>query len=140
MSCTASKITIQLPRGSSLAGTYPEIERLSGTPLTCKALSLLTGFKLVDGSSLRIEIDCEANIAWVMAQSEKAPELRSILHIAVEGELTQDEITEVCNQFANAACKPGDTTVISPAGIIATVEMKTQGASLEIVRLKVDKK
>ena len=140
MSCTASKITIQLPRGSSLAGTYPEIARLSGTTLTCKALALLTGFKLVDGSSLRIEIDCEANIAWVMAQSEKAPELRSILHIAVEGELTQDEITEVCNQFANAACKPGDTTVISPAGIIATVEMKTQGASLEIVRLKVDKK
>lgn len=102
-------------------------------------MALLTGFKLVDGKQLRIEIDCEANTAWVLAQSEKAPDMRSIIHIAVEGEPTQEEITEVCNQFANAACKPGET-VISPAGIIATVEMKTQGASLEIVRLKVDKK
>ncbi len=140
MSCTASKITSQLPRGSSLAGTYPEIARLSGTTLTCKALALLTGFKLVDGKQLRIEIDCEANTAWVLAQSEKAPDLRSIIHIAVEGEPTQEEITEVCDQFANATCAPGDTTIVSPAGIVARVEEKSSGPGLEVVRLLVDKK
>lgn len=103
-------------------------------------MALLTGFKLVDGKQLRIEIDCEANTAWVLAQSEKAPDLRSIIHIAVEGEPTQEEITEVCNQFANAACKPGDTTIVSPAGIVARVEEKTSGPSLEVVRLLVEKK
>lgn len=140
MSCKNIGITLNLPRGSKLAGTYPEIARLSGTTLGCKALSLLAGFTLIDGGKLRIEIDCQANVAWILTADEKAPDLRSILHVTVEGDLTEAEIKEVCDQFANATCAPGDTTIISPAGIVARVEEKSSGPGLEVVRLLVDKK
>ena len=72
MSCKNIGITLNLPRGSKLAGTYPEIARLSGTTLGCKALSLLAGFTLIDGGKLRIEIDCQANVAWILTADEKA--------------------------------------------------------------------
>ncbi len=135
MTCKESDIIINMPRGSKLAGTYPELARLSGTKLGCKALKLLTNFVLIDGKKLRVEIDCQAGVAWVLTAEEKAPELRSIIHVVVEGTPTEEEIQNVCNQFANAACAQGDTTIISPAGIVARVEEKTKGPSLEVVRL-----
>lgn len=124
MPCKESDIVINMPRGSKLAGTYPELARLAGTKLGCKALKLLTNFVLIDGKKLKIEIDCQAGVALVLTAEEKAPDLRSIIHVTVDGTTTEKEIQEVCNQFANAACAPGATTIVSPAGIVARVEEK----------------
>ena len=132
------KLTINMPRGSKLA-TYPELARLCGKKLDSTALKLLSGFTLIDGQRLRIEIDCQADVVWVMSQGEKAPDLRSIIHVTVDGTPTEKELQEVCNQFADAACAQGDTTVMSPAGITARVEERSSGPSLEIVRLHVSK-